>query len=176
MKKLLILLILSYLGFANEIEFQIPLIIIDNNKTNQIKENNLSIKNKEINTSNLENNSTHNETNKIIETVEEIDEEFISQTPIISFALIIDKKKFFQFLPSLINSINAYLIQKKIDFNLSIYNNDVNISSLPQKYIIDIETNKSKIETFKDYNKTFLYLYLIKMTLIQHYQTFILED
>jgi hypothetical protein len=95
-----------------------------------------------------------NETN-ITENIETFNENFYSQNAKVSFALIIDKQKFFKYLPSIINSVNAYLIQKGVDFNVTIYNKDINISKLPQQYIIDIETNKSKILSFKDYNKTF---------------------
>jgi len=86
---------------------------------------------------------------------ENFDEDFATQNTKVSFAVIIDKAKFFKFVPSILNSVNAYLLQKGVDFNVTVYNNDVNISSLSQKYIIDIETDKDKITTFKDYNKTF---------------------
>jgi len=160
MKKLIIL-ILSVLIFAkDEFNFNIPTNLIPNNKTiqkqnipnenNTIIETNSSIKN--------ENNITETNNTTIFKpkTIEEnFNENFITQNTKISFAIIINKTKFFQFIPSVLNSINAYLIEKGIDFNISVYNNDVNISSLPQKYIIDIETDKSKIANFKNYNKIF---------------------
>jgi len=102
----------------------------------------------------IENNISTQKTD-IIESIENFNEIFYTQNTKISFAIIINKQKFFKYLPSIINSINAYLIQKGIDFNVSIYNNDINISTLPQQYIIDIETNKTKILSFKDYNKIF---------------------
>jgi hypothetical protein len=131
MKKILILLITTLL-FAQTIKFELP--ILDTNKTKNFTENNKS-------------------NPPVI--VEDFNETFYSQNSKVSFALIIDKQKFFKFLPSIINSINAYLIQKGVNFNISVFNNDVNISKIKQNYIIDIETNKSKIQTFKDYNKTF---------------------
>jgi hypothetical protein len=141
MKKILFLIIGIFL-FAQELTFVTPTFdtnyIQDTNNT----ENNIS--------ANLEKNETN-----ITENVETFDEDFYSQNSKVSFALIIDKQKFFKYLPSIVNSINAYLIQKGVDFNITLYNNDINISTLPQKYIIDIETNKPKILTFSDYNKTF---------------------
>ena len=177
MKKLIILF-LTVFTFAEEIlQFNIPREIITENEQNNSIKSNLytdkteTLKNEknissneinnsiEINTSiKSENNIT--ETNNTIvfkaKTIEEnFNMDFISQNTKVSFAVIIDKAKFFKFVPSILNSINAYLIQKGVDFNISVYNNDVNISSLPQKYIIDIETDKSKIANFKNYNKIF---------------------
>ena len=127
MKKIIFLIIGVFL-FSKQIIF-----------TNLI-ENNISTENNEIN---------------VTESIENFNENFYTQNTKISFAIIINKQKFFKYLPSIINSINAYLIQKGIDFNVSVYNNDINISTLPQQYIVDIETNKTKILSFKDYNKTF---------------------
>ena len=163
MKKLIIL-ILGILLFSKEnenIQFNIPTnLIVETNTSKQEKnitnENNKTLENNfSINT---ESNTTETNTTpvfkpKIIE--ENFDEDFTIQNTKVSFAVIIDKAKFFKFIPSILNSINAYLIQKGVDFNVTLYNNDVNISSLPQKYIIDIETDKDKITAFKDYNKTF---------------------
>jgi len=163
MKKLIIL-ILGILLFSKEnenIQFNIPtnLIVETNtskqeknitNESNKTLENNFSIK--------TENNTTETNTTPVFKpkTIEEnFNENFATQNTKVSFAVIIDKAKFFKFVPSILNSINAYLIQKGVDFNVTLYNKNVNISSLPQKYIIDIETDKSKIASFKDYNKTF---------------------
>jgi hypothetical protein len=141
MKKILFLIIGIFL-FAQEPTFTPPSFdsnYIDNSTDSE---------------KNISTNIEQNETN-ITENVETFDENFYTENSKVSFALIIDKQKFFKYIPSIINSINAYLIQKGVDFNITLYNNDVNVSVLPQKYIIDIETNKSKILTFKDYNKTF---------------------
>jgi len=178
MKKL-ILLFLTVFTFAEEtLQFTIPKEIITENENNNSIKSNLytnktdtlnnekNISSDEINNS-IENNSSvktvennSSETNKSVIFKPEITEEnfninFATQNTKVSFAVIIDKAKFFKFLPSMLNSINAYLIQKGVDFNITVYNNDVNISSLPQKYIIDIETDKSKITNFKNYNKIF---------------------
>jgi hypothetical protein len=136
MKKILFLIIGIFL-FAEELQFILPSI-------------NKNTENQKITPTNIDTNQTDT-----VEEVETFNETFYTQNSKISFALIIDKKKFFRFLPSIINSINAYLIQKGVDFNISVYNTDINISTLPQQFIIDIETNKSKILTFNDYNKTF---------------------
>ncbi|WP_024787816.1 MULTISPECIES: hypothetical protein [unclassified Lebetimonas] len=102
-----------------------------------------------------ENNTTSSEINSTQTTEENFNEKFYPQNSKADFAIIINKQKFFKFLPSVLNAINAYLIQKGVDFNITLYNNDVNISNLPQHYVIDIETNRSKILTLGDYNKTF---------------------
>ena len=157
MKKLIIL-ILGILLFSKEnesIQFNIPTnLIIETNTSKQEKnitiENNFSIK--------TENNTTETNNTTVFKpkTIEEnFNEDFAIQNTKVSFAVIINKAKFFKFVPSILNSINAYLIQKGVDFNVTVYNNNVNISTIPQKYIIDIETNKSKISSFKNYNKTF---------------------
>jgi hypothetical protein len=135
MKKLFLLLIAVFL-FAEINEFE----IIDISDINNSEKN---ISTKEV-----------KEINKT-EIIENFDDNFHSQTSKVSFAIIIDKAKFFKFLPSIINSINAYLIQKGVDFNVSVYDKNVDILNLPQKYIIDIETNKLKISTFKNYDKIF---------------------
>jgi hypothetical protein len=143
MKKLLSLIIGTFL-FAQELFFVLP-----SNSNNSVNiEKNIS--------SNIEKNSSINTKEiNITENIETFDENFTSENTKISFALIINKAKFFKYLPSIINSINAYLIQKGTDFNLTLYNSDVNISNLSQRYIIYIETNKTKILSLKDYNKTF---------------------
>lgn len=103
------------------------------------------------------NNSEQNISNEInfSKTIENFDDNFYSENSKVSFAIIIDKEKFFKFIPSIINSINAYLIQKGVDFNVSVYDKNVDISTLPQKYVIDVETNKSKIKSFINYDKIF---------------------
>jgi hypothetical protein len=143
MKKLLSLIIGTFL-FAQELFFVLP-----SNSNNSVNiEKNIS--------SNIEKNSSINTKEiNITENIETFNENFTSENTKISFALIINKAKFFKYLPSIINSINAYLIQKGTDFNLTLYNSDVNISNLSQRYIIYIETNKTKILSLKDYNKTF---------------------
>jgi hypothetical protein len=138
MKKIIFLIIGIFL-FAQTNNFEFS--ILDINTTNNTEKN-------------ISENLETNEKN-ITENIETFNENFYSENSKVSFALIIDKQKFFKYLPSILNAINAYLIQKGVDFNITLYNNDVNISNLPQKYIIDIETNKSKILTFSDYNKTF---------------------
>jgi hypothetical protein len=148
MEKLIILLI-SVLVFAKELNFELPTDIMDNNESNATLIDEVG----DLNNSDEKNISVKKSTTEV--ETEIFDDEFYTQTNNISFAIVIDKQKFFRFLPSIINAINGYLIQKGVDFNFSVYDNDVNLSSLKEKYIIDIEANKSKILSLRDYNKTF---------------------
>ncbi|GAX87210.1 conserved hypothetical protein [Lebetimonas natsushimae] len=136
MKKIFFLIVGTLL-LAQTLDFESPILVDINNTEKNIS---ADMEKKEKN---------------ITENIEIFNENFYSQNSKVSFALIVDKQKFFKYLPSIVNSINVYLIQKGVDFNISLYNNDINISAIPQNYIIDIETNKSKILTFGDYNKTF---------------------
>ena len=141
MKKIVILLITTIFIYANEINLS-----IENNKTAFIKElneNNLSIKNyipKPI----------------IIE--EFFDASYVTLKNKANLAIIINKKRFFKYLPSIINGINAYFIQKGIDFNISVYDTDVNISLIPYDDIIYFSTKN--LEDLSNYKKTF-YLPLV---------------
>jgi hypothetical protein len=139
MRKIFLLIIAVFL-FAQVNEFEIT--DINNSKQN-------------ITLNNERNISEEKNINENNETIENFDDNFYLENSKVSFAIIIDKQKFFKFIPSITNSINAYLIQKGVDFNVSVYNKDVNISALPQKYILDIETNKSKIKSFTNYDKIF---------------------
>jgi len=109
------------------------------------------------NISAMEKNKT-NETNKTIDvsntiiniSLPEVDEENLTNDSIqtiddnsINIAIVINKKKFFKYLPSLINSIDAYLLHKDIDFEIKVFNEDENLTSLN--------------EITQDYDDIFLY-------------------
>jgi len=76
----------------------------------------------------------------------EVDEENLTNINIqnnssnvkLKIAIVINKKNFFKYLPSLINSIDAYLLNKDIDFKVKVFNSvDDNLTSLneiTQKY------------------------------------------
>ena len=136
MKKIIILLIVAISIYANETNLS-----IENNITN-INETNLSAK---------------NDTNKTI--IEEFfDASYVSFKNRVNLAIIINKKRFFKYLPSIINGINAYFIQKGVDFNISVYDIDVDISSIPYNDIIYFAT--TNIDNLSKYKKTF-YLPLV---------------
>ena len=136
MKKIIVLLITAFI-YANEI--------------------NLSIKNNEtIIESNESNLSIENITAPIIE--EFFDASYVTLKNKVNLAIIINKKRFFKYLPSIINAINAYFIQKGVDFNISVYDIEVNISSIPYDDIIYFSTKN--IDNLSNYNKTF-YLPLV---------------
>ena len=136
MKKIIVLLITAFI-YANEL--------------------NLSIKNNEtIIESNESNLSIENITTPIIE--EFFDASYVSFKNRVNLAIIINKKRFFKYLPSIINGINAYFIQKGVDFNISVYDIDVNISSIPYDDIIYFAT--TNIDNLSKYKKTF-YLPLV---------------
>jgi hypothetical protein len=92
-----------------------------------LAEENISVENNitDINLSNvtitlpteIEENITNVEVNNI-------DEEKLK------IAILINEKKFFKYLPSLINSIDAYLLNKDIDFEVKVFNFDNNLTSL----------------------------------------------
>ena len=134
MKKIIILLITTIFIYANEINLS-----IENNSATL----------KELNETNL----------SIAPIIEEFfDASYITLKNKVNLAIIINKKKFFKYLPSIINGINAYFIQKGIDFNIRVYDIDENISSIPYNDIIYFATKN--IDSLYKHKKTF-YLPLI---------------
>ena len=86
--------------------------------------------------------------NPIIE--EFFDASYVTLKNKVNLAVIINKKRFFKYLPSIINGMNAYFIQKGIDFNITVYDVDVNISSIPYDDIICFTTeNITHLSTYK---------------------------
>jgi len=133
MKKIIILLIAIFI-YANEINLS-----IENNKTTTKKLNDTGL--------------------SITPIIEEFfDASYVTLKNKVNLAIVINKKRFFKYLPSIINGINAYFIQKGIDFNISVYDIDVNISSIPYDDIIYFATKN--IDNLSNYKKTF-YLPLI---------------
>jgi len=139
MKKILIL-IMAVLLNAETLNFQIPM----DNETNSTEQN--------IKDLNESNNTTDIET--------DFNDTYISINSSVNLAVIIDKKRFFKFIPSLMNALNAYLAQKGIDYNITLYNKDINISNIKTDDIIYLTTDTGELNKLSDYNKTF-YLPLI---------------
>ena len=82
---------------------------------------------------------------------------FKTLNPKLNIAVIINKKMLKRYLPSLINSINVYLLSKNTDFNLKIYDeNKLQTALKNYKNIIiySIDVNKTIIN---EYNNTKFY-------------------
>jgi len=139
MKKIIVFLITSIFIYANEINLS-----IENNNTIQ-----------ELNETNL---STKNDIPNPIIIEEFFDASYVTLKNKVNLAIIINKKRFFKYLPSIINGINAYFIQKGVEFDIRVYDIDVNISSIPYNDIICFATKN--IDSLYKYKKTF-YLPLV---------------
>ncbi|WP_457563273.1 hypothetical protein [Caminibacter pacificus] len=91
------------------------------------------------------------------EQVEVFDDNFVSQKVSVNVAVVIDKKKFFKFIPSIMNSINSYFIYKASNYHIKLFDIDANLSQITQNYkdIVYITTDKQKIEELKNYDAHF---------------------
>ncbi|WP_457564569.1 hypothetical protein [Caminibacter sp.] len=161
MKKTLFLLFATLL-FAQELTFINP---FENNSTqtnqtvneNNITETNSTFITKENNIT--ETNSTLNSKENNISTQEiTLEANFVTLQPKIKVAVLIDKKKFFKYIPSIINSVNSYFLNKSIDYNIKVFPIDTNISQISSQGYKDIlvySLDKDYIKNLKDYNDTF---------------------
>jgi hypothetical protein len=130
-------------------------------KTNKSSLVNSDLNVSDVNTSTETNSSENNETNNTATVdVEDFNASYVSFNSEASFAVVINKQRFFKYVPSLMNALNAYYAQKGIDYNITLYNIDTNISKIKYKNIIYFTTDPGDISKLKDYNKTF-YLPLI---------------
>jgi hypothetical protein len=164
MKKLIIVFLVLFLN-AETLNFVLP--FKDTNKT----ETNLSNPpsgNIENNTSSADQNNTiyikpaipDNNSTSYTSYEEDFNDSYVSINNSVNLAIVIDKKRFFKYIPSLINSLDAYFISKGVNFDISVYNIDYNLSKIASKDIIYFATDTKQINKLKDYNKTF-YLPLI---------------
>jgi len=168
MKKIIIL-ILSVFVFAEELYFEIPKIDETNNTeqnktlfTKQIPTNNLTKANLTNENNISEYNVTNEENNITIIPEEEItfEDNFISLKPHLNICVIIDKKKFFKYTPSIINSLNSYLIYKNIEYNLSVYDINESIQNITQNCsdVLVYTLDKNYIQNLSEYNNTRFYI------------------
>ncbi len=146
MKKVAAILI-GLLLFAQEsLYYETPVFNIPDTNTSEIN----STKNSETK-SVFDNNETIKEEEIVLE------DNFVSLKPHVKVCVVINKKRFFKFVPSIINSLNAYLIYKDVDYELKVFDinesiekingecNDTIIYSLNKKYIQNLsEYNNSK--------------------------------
>lgn len=83
-----------------------------------------------------------------------LDDDFVAsssnQSPL-NIAVVVNREKFSKYIPNLINSINAYLIYKNVDYNLSVYSTDDNLTNFKNSYVIYVDDVKS------DLNGSFYY-------------------
>jgi hypothetical protein len=121
------------------------------------------------------------ETNITITLPDEINEENITNTDIenyndnskLNIAILINETKFFKYLPSLINSIDAYLLNKDINFNLKVFDMDNNLTSLnkiTQKYtnIFIYSTNPKIVNQLSNYPDNNFFLPIINKNQINN--------
>jgi len=150
MKKILLLIIAVLLN-AQTLYFEIP-----------INEENNSIENKTVVLKSNKTNSA-DETNFTYTPVineEDLNGTYISLNTNVNLAVVINKERFFKYLPSLMNALNAYFAQKGVDYNITLYNNDVNISDVQTNDIIYFTTNPDELNKLQNIDKNF-YLPLI---------------
>ena len=108
-------------------------------------------------------NKTESNTSKTFLTYEiQTDEEDFNDTYVsfnakASIAVVINKKRFFKYLPSLMNALNAYYSQKGIDYQITLYNSDINISNIKADDILYFTTDAKDLSKLEDYNKTFYF-------------------
>jgi hypothetical protein len=176
MKKIIIFLISVFL-FAEELYFEMPKIIDKTNTSDQnqtlthaknsidsnITDTNLSqnsFLSYENNTT--EYNTTNKENNVTIIPEEEItfEDNFVSLKPHLQVCVIIDKKKFFKYTPSIINSLNSYLIYKNIEYNLSVHDINEPLENITQNCsdILVYTLDKNYIKNLNEYNTTRFYI------------------
>jgi hypothetical protein len=81
-----------------------------------------------------------------------------------NIAIILDKNKFFKFIPNILNSINAYMIKKDIDYNITLFNQDENLTKelneiTPKyKYIFTYFTNADQLNVLENYPKNYFFV------------------
>ena len=141
MKKLIIFLIAIFIN-AETLNFILPDGLVEHNSTtNTVKNENIEI----------------NTTSTITEDELDFNDTYVTIANKANIAVIINKDKFFKYIPSLMNALNAYLIQKNIDYNITLYDIDQNISNITSNDIIYVSTNVDKLNELKEYNKTFYF-------------------
>lgn len=122
------------------------------------------IKLTEINVS-KETNATE-ESNKSIIQTENFEDTFKSLKPNIKLAIVIDKKFFKKYLPSIINSLNAYFLYKNINYTIQVFNENNLTNALNYKYIMFYAIDPNIIYSLSNYQNNF-YLPIINKNEIQ---------
>ena len=139
---------------------------------------------------NLTDNNITDETNKSIENnltkkveVEIIDIEFpplieenFTNENIVNLddhklkvAIILNKDKFFKYIPSLLSSVEAYVLNKDIDFEIKIFDEKSDLDKIVMNFdnVFIFSTNPDIVETLKNYNETNFYFPILNKSQIK---------
>jgi hypothetical protein len=139
---------------------------------------------------NLTDNNITDETNKSIENnltkkveVEIIDIEFpplieenLTNENIVNLeehklkvAIILNKDKFFKYIPSLLSSVEAYVLNKDIDFEIKIFDEKSDLDNIVMNFdnVFIFSTNPDIVETLKNYNETNFYFPILNKSQIK---------
>jgi len=95
-----------------------------------------------------------------------VEKEFISDNIIdsddfnLNIAIILDKNKFFHFIPNLLKSMNAYLLNKGINYHIKVFDKEANLDEITQKYryIFLFLTNSDEIKTILNYQDNYFFI------------------
>jgi hypothetical protein len=159
LKNLLIVLLASIVLYAqndNPLNFILP----QNDRPQKLDSNKTSSANvSDVNDTDENETNAAKETNQSVDIIQtqDFNATFATIKPSIDVAIVINKKKFFKYLPSLMNSLIAYFDGKSVDYNLSLYSIDSNLSKITRihKNVLFVTADKNKIYALKDYNATF---------------------
>jgi len=79
-------------------------------------------------------------------------------------AVVLDKKRFFQFIPSILNSMNAYMIKKDINYDIKLFDKEDNLTqefnqiTQNYKYIFTYFTNPSELNLTSKYPQNYFFV------------------
>ena len=86
-----------------------------------------------------------------------LENSYETENEVLKIAILIDKKRFFKYLPSLLNSIDAYLLYKDIDFKVKVFDLSEglnNLETIEKNYdnifIFSTKKDKEFFEQFVD--------------------------
>jgi len=132
------------------------------NKEQNISELNYSKTNNEINETNISNylnsdlNFSQEENNSEVETVtEEFNASFKTLNPHIDIAIVFEKNILKRYKKNIINSINAYLLYKNVDFNIKVFNNIQDASNYYENILYF--TTDANLSMLKEYPNNFFF-------------------
>jgi len=81
-----------------------------------------------------------------------------------NIAVFLDKQKFFKFIPNILNSMNAYMIKKDINYHIKLFNLDSNLTekldevTKNYKYVFLYSTSTKDINVTQDYPGTYFFI------------------
>jgi hypothetical protein len=91
----------------------------------------------------------------------------------LKIAVIINKQKFFRYIPSLMNSIGAYLLNKDIDFKVRVFDMNISLDEITQNYnnIFIYSTNQNIIQKLNLYPNNNFFLPIINKNQLDYNTT-----